>query len=133
MKNSRKAGIIAVILLAAGYGWAGGHYIPADSAFVAYIFQFAVIGFLLMAGNNLLSTAIAGIQKRRWPVTALSIFSVLSLLINIGNIIHGALNTDPHAFGSHNTLADLVPIAIIIAGSVLWIITLLKRDITNSG
>jgi len=127
MQNHIKTRAVAVILLAAGYGWAGGHYIPADSPFVAYIFQLVVIGFLLVAVAGFLTTATIGTQTRRWPVRALSIFSILSMLINIGNVIHGAVNTDPHGFGSHNSFADLVPIAIILAGSGLWISTLLPR------
>ncbi len=128
MKIHFKTRTMAIVLLAAGYGWAGGHYIPADSPFVAYIFQFVVIGFLLVAAAVFLTPAAAGTQTRRWPVTALSIFSVLSMLINIGNIIHGAVNTDPHSFGSHNSFADLVPIAIILIGSGLWISTMLQRN-----
>ena len=115
---------MAIVLLAAGYGWAGGHYIPADSPLVAYIFQFMVIGFLLVAGGAFLTPVAEGVQTQHWPVRALSIFVVLSMLINIGNIIHGAVNTDPHAFGSHNSFADLVPIGIILIGSGLWISTL---------
>ena len=126
MQNHFKIRTIAIILLAAGYGWAGGHYIPADSPVVAYIFQFVVIGFLLIAGSNFLSMSAAGLQTRSWPVRALGIFAVLSLLINIANIVHGAVNNDPHGFGSHNSFADLVPISIIIAGSVFWISTILK-------
>jgi hypothetical protein len=132
MQNHLKTRTAALILLSAGYGWAGGHYIPADSPVVAYLFQFVVIGFLLIAGSRFLSMSAAGVQTRRWPVRALSIFSVLSLIINVANIVHGALSTDPHGFGSHNSFADLVPIAIIIAGSVLWISTLLKQNMINA-
>jgi hypothetical protein len=132
MQNHLKTRMVALILLSAGYGWAGGHYIPADSPVVAYLFQFVVIGFLLIAGSDFLSMSAAGLQTRRWPVRAISIFSVLSLLINIANIVHGVVNVDPHGFGSHNSFADLVPIAIIIIGSVLWISTVLKQAGTRS-
>jgi hypothetical protein len=125
MKNHYKTRIVALILLAAGYGWAGGHYIPTNSPVVAYLFQLVVIGFLLVAGSAFLAPAVVTpAQTRRWPVTALSIFSVISLVVNIANIVRGALNTDPHGFGSHNSFADLVPIAIIIAGSLVWISTI---------
>lgn len=63
-------------------------------------------------------------SKGNWSVKGLTIFSVLSFLINILNIIHGAYSTNPNSFGSHNTFADLVPISILIAGAGLWIITI---------
>jgi hypothetical protein len=104
--------IAAVMLLSAGYGWAGGHYIPADSIFPAYLFQFAVLSIIIWLGINY-----TGYTR------GLSIFSIISLVINILNIVHGAVSTDKNSFGSHNTFADLVPILIIIGGSGLWLLT----------
>ncbi len=127
MKNHYKTRAIGLVLLATGYGWAGGHYIPANSPVVAYLFQLAVISFLVVAGSAFLTPAVTSAQPRRWPVTALTIFSVISLVINIANIVHGAFNTDPHGFGSHNSFSDLVPIAIIIAGSLVWASTIPRQ------
>jgi hypothetical protein len=121
MKSYFKTRCAAIMLIAAGYGWAGGHYIPADSNIFAYLFQFVIIGILLILGINFFSPS----ENKDWPVKGLNIFAILSLLINVLNIVHGAVNTDPHAFGSHNTFADLVPIALIISGSGLWVITIL--------
>ena len=118
----------SIILIAAGYGWAGGHYIPVNSGFSAYFFQFFVIGFLLVFGTRFFCRLDLRSRKRDWAVSGLSIFAALSLLINI---VHGAFNTDPNTFGSHNSFADLVPIALIIAGSSLWLISILvKKDKT---
>jgi hypothetical protein len=115
----------AIILIAAGYVWAGGHYIPADSNVLAYLFQFIIIGVLVVLAVGFFGIAETGRGKRNWAVKGLSIFSVLSLIINILNIVHGAFNSDPHSFGSHNTFADLVPIAILLTGTSLWVVTLL--------
>jgi hypothetical protein len=133
MNNIFKTRCAAIILIAAGYGWAGGHYIPADSNITAYLFQFIVLGILLWLAIGFFSMIETERHKRSWAVNGLTIFSALSFLINIGNIIHGALNHDPRAFGSHNTLADLVPILIILAGTALWLITALqfKRPLNN--
>lgn len=117
----------AIILMAAGYGWAGGHYIPADSSLIAYLFQFIVIALLVIMGIHFVSNSINEPQSSNWSTKGFTIFSVLSLLINILNVVHGAYNHDVHSFGSHNSLADLVPIAIIIAGTILWLTTMVKK------
>jgi len=119
----------AIILIAAGYGWAGGHYIPANSGMVAYLFQFLVIGFLLLFGIRFFSRFGTAMVKNDWSVRGLSIFAALSFLINILNIVHGIFNTDANSFGSHNTFADLVPIIFILAGSGLWMTSILKRKV----
>jgi hypothetical protein len=124
MKTYFKTRSAAIILMAAGYGWAGGHYIPSNSNILAYLFQFIILGILLLFGIKFFSLAETEKNKRSWPVTGLSIFSVLFFLINVLNIAHGFVNTDPNAFGSHNTFADLVPIVIILIGAGLWIITI---------
>jgi hypothetical protein len=115
----------AIILISAGYGWAGGHYIPANSPIIAYSFQFIIITILLILGIRFLSLSENEKHKRNWSITGLTIFSSLSLLINVLNIVHGAYNSDKASYGSHNTFADLVPISIIIIGTVLWLITLI--------
>jgi len=118
--------VAAIMLVAAGYGWAGGHFIPNDAPGLAYVFQAVII--LILFG---FSIAFAGMQnkgaqpKSRWPIKALSVYTLLSLIINIANVIHGAVNNNPGSFGSHNTLPDLVPVTIIMAGDILWLATLL--------
>jgi surface polysaccharide O-acyltransferase-like enzyme len=69
--------------------------------------------------------------EKHWSIRGLTIFSALSFLINIANIIHGSLNTSSNSFGSHNTMADLVPIAIILTGTGLWLLTI-KRSVVTS-
>ena len=100
----------SIILISAGYGWAGGHYIPLNAPLLAYGFQFVIIAIILILGTG--------------SVKGFTIFASLSLLINILNIIHGAFNSGKDSFGSHNTFADLVPIGLIIMGAVLWLTTL---------
>jgi hypothetical protein len=107
--------------MAAGYGWAGGHYIPANSNLFSYLFQFFVLGILIWLSINFIDKAASGASK------GLNIFSLLSFTINLLNIIHGAINTDAQSFGSHNTFADLVPIGLLMAGSGLWIFTIIAR------
>jgi hypothetical protein len=122
-----KIRIAAIITVAVGYGWAGGHYIPNNSTLTAYVFQAVIFLTLLIfsvafAGNQ--NPGMETTSKNSWPTRGLSIFTFLTLIINIANIIHGALAKEPGSFGSHNTVADLVPVSIIMAGDILWLITL---------
>jgi hypothetical protein len=119
-KYLHKTRIVSVILLAAGYGWAGGHYIPADSNLLAYLFQFAVISIIIWLGMN---------YTRH--IKGLTIFSVITMIINIVNIVHGAFSSDKNSFGSHNTFADLVPIILIMGGSVLWLLIVTFKKSKN--
>ena len=119
-----------ILLVCAGYGWAGGHFIPADSPKVAYLFQAAVIGILLLLGLNFFHYHQKGIKKH-WPVRGLNIFFALSLVINILNIFHGAYSNNK-SFGSNNSFADLVPIGLIVLSALGWFSTFfLKKGVTK--
>ncbi len=89
--------------------------------------QLAIILILLVLSVAFLTlpkaSALRGIRGG-WPVIALMVFTILSLLLNIGNVIQGAHNNSSDAFGSHNTPADLFPIMLIMTGNLLWIATL---------
>ena len=128
--NIYKIRCASIIIIAAGYGWAGGHYIPVNSSIIAYSFQLIVIVVLLVLGVKFLSLAENEKHKSNWSIKGLTIFSALSLLINILNIIHGFFNNSINSFGSHNTFADLVPIALIIIGTGLWLVTTIQKKKT---
>lgn len=70
----------AIILISSGNGWAGGHYIPADSLIIAYSFQFIVIVLLLIFGIHFLSKSKDEYKKNRWSTNGMTIISALSLL-----------------------------------------------------
>lgn len=123
-----KLRVTAIFLVAAGYGWAGGHFIPGDASWMAYLFQGVILLILLILSLGFFSDAY-GSGSKRWPVRGLSIFTILSLLINATNVIVGAA-MGQHSFGSHNTFADLVPISVLVVGDVLWLITLILGKTT---
>jgi hypothetical protein len=127
-KSTSACRIASIVIISAGYGWAGGHYIPPDSSPVAYLFQIIILLILLILATGYLGLSEEEKFKKHWSIRGLTIFSILSLLINIGNIIHGALNKSPESFGSHNTPADLVPIGIILTGTSLWLSTILPAS-----
>jgi hypothetical protein len=115
----------ALMLVTAGYGWAGGHFIPAGSSPWAYVFQFVILLLLLVFGVGFLTATAAPVtaKRLRLHVRALSIFAGLTLVINIANIVQGAMGG--HAYGSHNSFGDLVPIGMILAGDAIWLLTVL--------
>lgn len=133
MNNYFRVRCASIIIVAAGYGWAGGHYIPADSSLLAYVFQFVVISTILIMGLAYLTTTEQASYKSNWAVKGLSIFSALMFVVNVANIIHGAYTTDKNSPGSHNSFADLVPIALILAGTGLWLITIaMKKNVAEN-
>jgi hypothetical protein len=123
-----KLRIASLLLISAGYGWAGGHYIPADSVLSAYIFQVIILTILIILSIRFLGTSTSDGAKKLGSTTGLTIFVTLSLLINIANIIHGSLYANKVSFGSHNSFADLVPIVFIITGATLWLFTLTEKN-----
>ncbi|MGI8950173.1 MAG: hypothetical protein ACR2FN_01175 [Chitinophagaceae bacterium] len=125
-----KLRVTAIFMLAAGYGWAGGHFIPSDSSMVAYLFQVVVLSVLLIFSLSFFTISYqTGHSKSNRAIIGLNIFTTLSFLMNIGNIIQGTMKNNTDSFGSHNTFADLVPISILIAGNLIWLITaLLKKN-----
>jgi hypothetical protein len=128
MNSYIKIRCAAIILIAAGYGWAGGHYIPANSNIFAYLFQFIVLGILLLLATTFFSIPENKRYNPHWSIKGLTIFSIVSFLINVANIIHGAFNSNRSTFGSHNSFADLIPIALLLCGSGLWLVTVFIKE-----
>ncbi|TDW97335.1 hypothetical protein [Dinghuibacter silviterrae] len=118
--------IYAILLMAAGYGWAGGHYIPQDAPATAYLFQAVILTILLILSAGVIRAMAAPTPLGRRYVLALTIFAILTLLINLANIVRGMTGAGPG--GSHNALVDLVPIGLIIAGDVLWLASLRRSQ-----
>ena len=112
----------SILLLAAGYGWAGGHFIPGDAPLWAYAFQFCMLLILFILAMNFFKVTaglITSPSRIRWNIIGLTIYAGLTLLINIANIVRGVVQ-DVH-YGSKNTFADLVPIMLIITGDILFL------------
>jgi len=125
-KNFFKIRYAAIILIAAGYGWAGGHYIPAHSSMLIYLFQFGIIVTLLIMGITFLSIPESEKNKSNWSMTGISILLILSLLINILNVIHGVHNSGSNYFDTYNNFASLAPVALLVTGNGLWVTTIVQ-------
>ena len=112
----------SILLVTAGYGWAGGHFIPGDAPIWAYAFQFCMllILFILAMGFFKINAGLITSPSRiRRTITGLTIYTILTLLINIANIVRGFIQENH--YGSRNTLADLVPIMLIVTGDIIWL------------
>ncbi len=127
-----KLRVTAILLIAAGYGWAGGHFIPAGSPLIAYVFQAVIFLILLILTLGFFSVpaSVAHAKPHARAIRGLNIFTILSLVINIANIVRGFTNNGANSFGSHNTPADLVPICIIMAGDILWLALFERKPAT---
>lgn len=112
--------LLALLLLVAGYGWAGGRFIPASSPLVAYIFQLGILAILMSLACIFLGRS-SRTSPSRWPSVCLTIFAVLTLLINIVNILHGVTGFGPQNLGSNGSFADLLPISLIVLGDIMWL------------
>ena len=123
MKYQLTLRLWSILLLAAGYGWAGGHYIPVDAPLWAYAFQFCMLFVLFVLATGFVKAATSlkatSPSRLRRNIVGLTIYTVLTLIINIANIIRG-IEQGGH-YGSKNTFADLVPIMLIITGDILWL------------
>jgi hypothetical protein len=131
MKHRFTLRLWSILLLAAGYGWAGGHFIPGDAPGWAYGFQFGMLLILFLLATGFLKAAAGHISspgKVRRNIIGLSIYSILTLLINIANITRGFVQQGQ--YGSRNSFADLVPILLIITGDLLWLATALYHNRT---
>jgi hypothetical protein len=120
----------SILLLAAGYGWAGGHFISGDAPIWAYAFQWGLLLILFVLGTGYLKAMAAGVTaapRISRNIVGLTIFSVLTLLINIANIVRGA-GQGAH-YGSKNSFGDLVPIVLIVVGDILWLSMLRYRKL----
>jgi hypothetical protein len=120
----------ALLLIAAGYGWAGGHFIPEGSPTAAYLFQGCMILVLLTCSAGYLGSVVRSTDPRgarRWMI-ALTVYTALTLLINVANVIQGAVSHGTNAYGSHNTVADLIPIGMIVGGDIVWLLGLRRRN-----
>jgi uncharacterized membrane protein YhaH (DUF805 family) len=114
-----KTRCIAILINSAGYGWAGGHFIPSDSPIIAYLFQAVVILILIILAVPFFSQREHASRKTGWVVKGFNIYFSFSLLVNILNILHGAFSHGS-SYGSHNSFADLVPVTLIMLSCLLW-------------
>ncbi|HKF38294.1 MAG TPA: hypothetical protein VKB35_15465 [Ktedonobacteraceae bacterium] len=126
--------VAAIILMAAGFGWAGGNFTPSDAPFwnpllhtipIVLILIFG-LPMLRMRGTHQYIESHAG-----WANVGMSVFAVIAIAFVIVAVVLGATNPNPNAFGV-KTVEDWFPAVIIIVGSLLWLRTLIPASLRNA-
>ena len=116
----------AIILLTAGWGWAGGNF---TAGLPLWNMLLHCIPILLLLAISLQIFRIRGTQHdaesdARGSMIGMSIFAIVSIIGAIVLVVLGATNPDPNSVGVHN-LWDWFPTIIIIGSSLLWLTTLI--------
>lgn len=131
MRNTRTRQIAGIILLAAGWGWAGANFTPSDSLWWNYLLHAIPILLLLVFSLGFFSVSDdherAG-SNGSWAKIGLSIFAAISFFGFIAGIILGVSN--PNSAYGISTVGDWVAAVILILGGLVWLTTLIsvRRD-----
>ncbi|HEX6480775.1 MAG TPA: hypothetical protein VF043_18200 [Ktedonobacteraceae bacterium] len=131
MTNTRTRQIAGIILLAAGWGWAGANFTPSDSQWWNYLLHAIPILLLLVLSLGFFSGS--GDHERAgsnggWASIGLSIIAGISFIGYIVGIILGTSN--PNSAYGISTFGDWVAAIILILGGLSWLTTLIpvRRD-----
>ncbi|MHB8600086.1 MAG: hypothetical protein ACYDER_25150 [Ktedonobacteraceae bacterium] len=134
MMNTRMRQITGIVLLAAGLGWSGANFTPADAPWWNFLLHTIPFLLLLVLSLGFFRAADAPQCEHsggNWAKVALSIFAAFTFTALIVGMILGATNPDPNAYGI-KTLADFVPAIIIMPGGLVWLTTLLPFHRSNA-
>ena len=133
MTNTRIRQIAGIILLAAGWGWAGANFTPADSPWWNYLLHTIPILILLVLSLGFFRARDAHQSARPnggWANIGLSIFAGISFIGYIAGIILGASN--PNSAYGISTTGDWFAAVILILGGLVWLTTLIPVRRSNS-
>jgi hypothetical protein len=118
-----KQRVAAIVVMAAGWGWVDGNFVPNDARY----FPNALIHCIPIVLLIVLSLRFWQANDGRPSVeagTGMSIFAGASLLATFVLIIFGMTNADPNSVGVHN-LADWFPAILLDIGTLPWLTSLL--------
>ncbi len=132
-----KLKIVAVVLMAAGWGWIGGNFTPLGASIWNYLAHCISIVLLLIISMQMFRMS----DSRQQPAAhsgrvniAMSIFAIVSIIGCIVLVTLGIINPDPNSVGVHN-FADWFPTIILNMGTFLWLATMLipaRRVVTEN-
>ena len=122
------AQVAAIFLMAAGWGWTAGNFVqPANTSWgaVADIIHVIPLAALLLCALPYLAAAAAGRVSRgvRNGITAVAVYGIAGCAVMI---TLGLVNPDPNSVGVH-TFEDWMPVIVLNAGTLLWLVSLLVR------
>ncbi len=128
--------IAGILLMAAGWGWVGGNFVPDNQVYL-YNALAHFVPILLLLALSLRFFAEVYIQEAagahtEWGSIGLGLFAVISLLSTIVLIFLGLSNPDPDAIGV-KTLPDWFSTIILDLGTLLWLTTLIPAAHPGTG
>jgi hypothetical protein len=122
--GASKQGVAAMVVMAAGWGWVDGNFVPNDARYLPNALIHCIPIVLMIVLSLRLWHASNG-RPSTGAGTGVSIFAGASLLATVALIILGMTNSDPNSVGVHN-LADWFPALLLGVGSLLWLTSLLQ-------
>ncbi len=122
-----KRQVAGILLMAAGWGWIGGNFVPDNSVYLYnalahFVPILLLLGLAIQFFQGMLQGSSSSSGGGRASI-GLTLFAVVSLLGTVVLIVLGLSNSDPDAIGV-KTLPDWVPTIILITGTVLWLTSL---------
>ena len=133
MTNTRMRQIAGIILLAAGWGWAGANFTPADSPWWNYLLHTIPILILLVMSLGFFRVSDTHQHTRSnggWASIGLNIFAAISFIGFIVGIILGSTNLNSQY--SISTTGDWFAAVTVILGGLLWLTTLIPVHRDNA-
>lgn len=125
--------IAGIILLTAGWGWAGANFTPSDSSWWNYLLHAIPILILLVLSLGFFRARDAHQSARSnggWANIGLSIFAGISFIGYVAGIILGASN--PNSAYGISTIGDWFAAVILILGGLVWLTTLIPVRRSNA-
>jgi hypothetical protein len=127
-----KAQIAAILLMAAGWGWICGNFVqPVTASWgvvadTLHILPFVALLLLSLSLFRFDTSNQGGITVSRGARTGITIVGIFSILACAVFVLLGAINPDPNSVGVHN-FEDTMPVIVLMAGTFLWLLTLLLQ------
>ena len=122
-----KLQIAAILLLFAGWGWSGGNFTPSDAPFINPLLHCIPLVLLILFSLPILqlrSTLQGTGPNTRWAFIGISVLAIIGIIGATVLVFLGASNPDPNAVGV-KTLEDWFPTAMMYAGNLLWLGTVI--------
>ena len=129
-----KLQVVALFIMAAGWGWNDGNFTPPDQPINTLLHCIPLV-LLTVFGVQFFSAHDAHQRGRgasNWGYIGLSIVAIISIIGAIVMIVLGATNPDPNSVGVHS-FADWVPTIMLSVGTFLWLAALLPARRSRAG
>lgn len=126
MTGTRIQQMIGIVLLAAGWGWAGSNFTPGDVPWWNVALHAIPVLILLLLSLGFFSAENArqrGEAHSNWASIGLSIVAAISLIGFVAGIIMGV--TNPAGAYGISTPGDWVAAVMLILGGLGWLTALI--------